>query len=178
MMDIKAVTFVENDKFYEDFAKTYRTHNKGLFILAPSGSGKTHFCKGQEEPHWIDGDDLWYTAKAHPHGAWWEEDYSVIARIDARSDVITYEAKELGFWIMGASNQWLKPDAIVIPDWDTHVAQIKHREENNYDGGAKSDALDQVKGHIEIIEKWHTDYDVPKFNSIAEAVEFLTTQNN
>lgn len=173
-MDIKPVVFTENEAFYKDFAKTYRTHSKGLFILAPSGTGKTHFCKRQEEPHWIDGDDLWYTAKAHPTGAWWLESGEVINRIDVRSDVITYEAKEMGFWVMGASNNWLKPDAIVIPEWETHVAQIKYREENDYDGGAKSDALDQVKGHIEIIEKWHTEHGVPKFNSISEAVEFLT----
>lgn len=177
-MQINPVTFIENEEFYKNLTSKYKTHAKGFFILAPSGTGKTHFCKAQREQHWIDGDELWIGAKAHPNIAWWEESYDVINRVDVRSDVVTYEAKELGFWVMGASNNWLRPDAIVIPDWETHVAQIKHREENNYDGGAKSDALDQVKGHIVFIEKWHTDHGVPKFKSIAEAVEFLANQSN
>lgn len=160
--------------FYETLAKKYVTHPKGLFILAPSGSGKTYFCKNQTTKHWIDGDDLWMGAGAHPEGSWWFESLKVINRVDQRSDIITVEAKKEGFWIMGASNFWLKPDAIVIPDWETHKAYIAHREEHDYDGGAKSDDHDQVLGHVEFIKKWHTDHGVPMFGTIAEAVMSLT----
>lgn len=177
-MKITPVTFEEDSKFYDRLAEKYLKHNTGLFILAPSGAGKTYFCKQQKQQDWIDGDELWMGAKAHPDGPWWNEAVPVINRIDKRSDVITSESKELGFWIMGASNFWLKPDAVVIPDWETHVGYIKHRQESDYDGGATLEALDQVKSHIEVIMKWHTDYGVPRYYSIDEAVKQLTKQAN
>lgn len=173
-MKIPAVIFKEDDQFYIDLGKKYLRHSKGLFILAPSGAGKTYFCDHQEEPHWMDGDILWYTSNAHPKGPWWKESGEVMDRIDKRSDVITFEALEQGFWIIGASNNWLKPDAIVIPDWETHKGYIKSREENNYDGGATSEDHAQVQGHIAIIKKWNTDHGVPQFASVQEAVEAIS----
>jgi len=173
-MDIPSVIFQENDSFYNQIGQKYIQHKKGLFILGPSGSGKTYFCKNQAEPHWIDGDELWTTAGAHPDTAWWKEPIDVINRIDQRCDVITMEAKLQGFWIVGASNYWLKPDAIVIPDWETHVQYITGREGANYDGGATSDDFDQVKGHIDFIKKWNTDFDVPLYTSVSDAVKELT----
>jgi len=173
-MNFPPVTFQDNQQFYNEFGTKYQRHNKGLFILAPSGAGKTHYCTNQAEPHWIDGDELWMSSGAHPADiAWWTGGEDTINRVDQRSDVVTMEAKRQGFWIMGASNYWLRPDAIVIPDWETHTGYIKHREETNYDGGATSDALEQVKSHIEVIKKWHTDHGVPLFNSIEEAVSSL-----
>ena len=157
-MNLTPLVFSDGTEYYDSLSNTYIRHKKGLFILAPSGAGKTYFCKQQPEKHWIDGDDLWMGAKAMPEWAWWEEPLETINRVDQRSDVITMEAKTQGFWIMGASNYWLKPDAIVIPDWETHKAYIAHRENNNYDGGAKSDALGQVQSHIAVIKKWQTDH--------------------
>ncbi len=175
-MNIPSVVFQEDESLYEKFCSRYIQHEKGLFILAPSGSGKTYYCKNQSEPHWIDGDELWIEAKAHPDTAWWKEPAEVIHRIDQRSDVITMEAKRFGLWIMGASNYWLKPDAIVIPDWETHVKYIKNREINGYDGGADSEDFSQVKVHIEAIKKWNTDFDVPLYTSVDEAVTMLIGQ--
>jgi hypothetical protein len=173
---MKPAIFQDGTSFYQDLGKRYTKHNKGFFILAPSGAGKTHFCKAQTEPHWIDGDDLWIDAGAQPHPSskWWEQGIEVIHRVDQRSDVITMEAKRLGFWIVGASNFWLQPDAIVIPDWETHVDYIKYRQENNYDGGAMLDALGQVREHVEVIMKWHTDHGVPMFNSVEDAAQSFT----
>lgn len=173
-MNMNPTIFTDGTDFYKDLSQKYKQHKFGLFILGPSGSGKTHFCKNQQEPHWIDGDALWETAGAHPHGAWWLEPIETINRVDARSDVITMEAKQAGFWIVGASNYWLKPDAIVIPDWETHKQYIETRHKNNYDGGATPDDHDQVLGHIEIIKKWNTDHGVPQFKSIQEAADALT----
>lgn len=175
-MQISPVSFNDDGTIYEEFAKKYKTHERGFFILAPSGVGKTHFCKNQSEQHWIDGDELWLAAKAHPEGPWWLESLEINDRIDQRSDVVTMEAMWQGFWIMGASCSWLKPNAIVIPDWDEHKRLIKHREENDYDGGVTSESLWQVEGHrYKIIEKWHIQDDVPLFKTIEEAVNFLTT---
>lgn len=164
--------YSDGTKLYDKLAENYHTHQKGLFILAPSGAGKTHFVENFGNNHWIDGDILWQASHAHPDGAWWLEDLETIQAIDSRCDVITQEAKKLGFWIVGASNSWLKPDAIVIPDWETHKSWIKHRETHNYDGGATSDGLEQVKTHIEWIEQWESK-GVPKFTTVQEAANAL-----
>ncbi|HKX73284.1 MAG TPA: hypothetical protein VJM32_04690 [Candidatus Saccharimonadales bacterium] len=173
-MNILPVVFADGSDFYKALASTYITHRKGLFILAPSGAGKTYFCQNQSSKHWIDGDELWFGAKAHPEGPWWKEPVSVMRRVDQRCDVLTSEAMEQGFWIMGASNQWLKPSAIVIPEWEAHKENIRKREQTNYDGGATAADFDQVLGHMEWIKKWHTEHGVPMFATIEAAVEALT----
>ncbi len=175
-MTLKPVIFVEGTAYYKELAHKYTRHENGLFILAPSGVGKTHFCNAQKELHWIDGDELWLGSGAQPplEEEYWNQGVEVIERVEQRSDVVTADAKSQGFWIMGASCYWLKPDAVVIPDWETHVAYIKHREENNYDGGMKSDQLEQVQRHINIIKNWHKHHNVPMFLSIEEAVSSLT----
>lgn len=169
------LVFADGTKVYSELAKTYRTHKQGYFIMAPSGAGKTYFVKGQDEPHWLDGDDLWQQAKAQPDGEWWLESREFTDYVDARSDIITHEAKALGFWIVGASNNWLKPDAIVLPDIETHKKWIIHRENNNYDGGLTSDKFDQVIRHREWIAQWEAK-GVPKFETVAEAAAFLAAK--
>ncbi len=168
------LVFKDGNDIYGAFQKQYETHKKGFFILAPSGAGKTHFIKNQDKNEWIDGDDLWQATNAHPNNDWWLESLEAINEIDARCDVVTQQAKKLGFWILGASNLWLAPDAIVIPDWETHKSWIKHREETNYDGGAKSDALEGVQSHRAAIEEW-AKRGVPKFETVGEAAEYLTS---
>ncbi|KKR23322.1 MAG: hypothetical protein UT53_C0024G0005 [Candidatus Yanofskybacteria bacterium GW2011_GWD2_39_48] len=165
--------FADGTDVYNKLKEAYITHPIGYFILAPSGAGKTHFINKQTEQHWIDGDHLWLSAKAHPDSQWWLEPYNIIDEIDQRSDIITVEAKKLGFWIMGASNNWLKPDAIVLPNWKTHKKYIKYRETHNYDGGAKSDRLQQVLDHRKQISRWKKQ-GVPNFKSIEEATEYLS----
>ncbi len=167
------VVFTDGSYLFETFAKEYITHKKGLFIMAPSGSGKTYYINSQKDKHWIDGDNLWKSAHAHPKDGWWLQDDEFMNEIDRRSDLITEQAKRLGFWIMGASNFWLKPDAIVIPDWSTHKKYIEQREKTNYDGGATSDRLNQVIAHREWIMRW-TKKGVPMFKSVQEAVDYLT----
>jgi len=166
------LVFADGSKVYEKLATKYTRHDRGYFILAPSGAGKTHFVENQKETHWLDGDDLWMMAKAHPDGDWWNQSLEVIHYVEQKSDVITTEAKKLGFWVIGASNYWLKPDAIVIPDWETHKKWIGIRETTDYDGGATSDKLDQVKSHREWILTWQ-EQGVPKFETVAEAANFL-----
>ncbi len=171
------VAFSDGKKVYEKLAKKYLTHKVGYFVMAPSGAGKTHFVKSQKEMHWLDGDDLWMATNAHPDGAWWTEGLERIIEIDQRSDVITIEAKKLGFWIIGASNAFLPPDAIVIPDWETHKKWIGVREKGNYDGGATSDSLDQVISHREWISKWE-EKGVPKFETVEKAANYLAKKSS
>lgn len=166
------IMFSDGTKIFKRFAKEYICHKKGFFIMAPSGVGKTHYVNNQKEKHWIDGDVIWEATNAHPRGSWWLKPNEYIDFLDQRSDIITAQAKKLGLWIMGASNYWLTPDAIVIPDWKTHVSYIKNREQNNYDGGATLDRLDQVKGHRKWILQW-VKKGVPRFNSIDDATNYL-----
>jgi hypothetical protein len=167
--------FADGTSVYNELGKKYITHKVGYFILAPSGAGKTHFVKSQDEMNWLDGDDLWMAANAQPDGKWWLGGIDNITEVDQRSDVITIQAKKLGFWIVGASNSFLKPDAIVIPNWQTHQGWIASREKSNYDGGATTGELDQVVSHREWIAKWE-EQGVPKFETVDEAASFLASQ--
>lgn len=168
------LVFSDGTKVYKDLAKVYRTHQVGYYILAPSGAGKTHFVNSQKEKHWIDGDLLWTSANAHPDGAWWLEDIDTIQEIARRSDVITEQAKKLGFWIVGADKDTIIPDAIVIPPWEVHKKYIVAREHGNYDGGATSADFEQVLGHRQWIEE--SCPTVPKFESVEEAATYLANQ--
>lgn len=177
LFDIKTpLVFTDGTEVYSKLREVYTTHKVGYFIMAPSGAGKTHFIKSQPEMHWLDGDELWMATNAHPDGAWWNEPIETIIEIDSRCDVITQEAKKLGFWILGASNNWLPPDAIVLPDWETHKKWIAHREQTNYDGGATSDKLDQVQNHRAWIAEWEAK-GVPKFETVEAAASFLASQS-
>jgi hypothetical protein len=163
--------FTDGSAVYVSFAQQYITHKTGFFIVAPSGAGKTYFIEKQKEKHWMDGDALWEAANAHPAGLWWLEPEK-IDEIDQRSDIITIQAKRLGFWIIGASNNFLKPDAIVLPNWSTHKRYIRNREKENYDGGATSKRLGQVLSHRRWIRRW-VKQGVPCFSSVQEATDFL-----
>ena len=164
--------FADGTAFWKQVTDQHIAHERGFFILGPSGAGKTHFVKDQKEPHWIDGDAIWTGTRAAPTGEWWLRPGKDIIEIDSRSDVMTAQAKMLGLWVVGASNYWLKPDAIVIPHWSTHQKYIRHREQHNYDGGAKSDAFAQVLWHRRWIMKY-AKQGVPQFRSVSEAADYL-----
>lgn len=169
------VIFCDGTAIYEELAKTYLRHRQGYFILAPSGSGKTYFVTHQTKKHWIDGDVLWPITGADFSDDAWDTDTSAVFEINARSDVITEQAKKLGFWVIGSSNRYLQPDAIVIPEWETHLSYVQSRESNidTFDGGATLADMDGVKGHIAWIEKtWPSDK-VPYFKSVQEAASYL-----
>src|SRR3989344_6053255 len=168
------LTFADGSKVWEPFLKEHVVHKKGYFIMAPSGAGKTFFIERQKEKHWIDGDTLWEATNAHPKGPWWTWPGDLIDIVDQRSDIITIQAKMLGLWLIGASNSFLPPDAIVIPDWRTHKKYIQTREKENYDGGATSDRLSSVVRHRNWIKRW-TKKGVPLFKSVQEATDYLAS---
>ncbi len=174
-MSLNSVVFTDGTQFFEDLSKQYIQHNKGLFILTPSGAGKTYFCERQQEPHWIDGDQLWYDSEAQPPAEyeWWNKGPHIINRVEQRCDIITAQAVDQGFWVLGSVNYWLKPDAIVIPEVDVLMKQIKQRQASNYDGGLTEEHFEQLIVHIGIIRNWKIQYEVPEFKSIHEAVNSL-----
>jgi hypothetical protein len=170
-------TISTDNPIFEELSKEYITHTKGLFILAPSGVGKSFYVNNQKDKHWLDGDYLWEITGADYLGDEWENDFDKVQDVNKRSDIVTKIAKENGFWILGSSNYDLKPDAIVLPDWEVHRERIAKREQSHYDGGAKSDDLNGVLKHREWINEW-AKKGVLKFSSIEEAVEFLKNESN
>src|SRR6266849_2074458 len=104
------IVFSNGTEFYERLSQRYVRHDHGLFILAPSGAGKTHFFNSQETKDWVDGDALWLASNAQPNNDWWTAGDSAVSlrEVDARSDLITWQAMKLGFWVLGASNLWLR----------------------------------------------------------------------
>ena len=96
------VIFTDGTNVYNELKQKYITHEKGLFIYGPSGVGKTYYIKHQKENNWIDGDVLWEACNAFPKGDWWNLSGKEIDTIERRADVITEQAKKLGFWIIGA----------------------------------------------------------------------------
>lgn len=165
--------FCDGEDILKKIKSEYITHSKGFFILAPSGSGKTHFVKSQTTKDWIDGDDLWMATGAQPKTEWWAQGLEVINEVEQKCDVITKEAKENGLWIIGASNFWLMPDAIVLPNLKTNKKFIIKRENTNYDGGAKSDAFDQLISHRSYMKKLARKNKIPIFKTIEEADLYL-----
>ncbi len=169
--------FSDGTSTYDELKKEYNTHNKGYFIYGPSGVGKTYFINNQKVKNWIDGDILWEATKAFPNGDWWNWPGEEIDTIERRADVITEQAKKQGFWIMGASCVNIIPDAIVIPEFKTHLKYIKHREAHNYDGGIKSDDLDKIKQTRKYFSRF-AKYGVPIFKSVDEAVYYIENQKD
>lgn len=167
--------FIDKDNFYNKLAKAYVKHEVGFFILAPSGTGKTYFTSAQQTKDWIDGDVLWPLAGADTTGDEWINDLAVVVETNNNCDLVTEHAKKQGFWVIGASNSWLKPDAIVLPDWKTHLGYIEKRQSDsvNFDGGATLSDIDGLKGHIKWIKDKWSEEEVPYFTSIEDAVKFL-----
>ena len=166
------VIFSDGTSFFDDLSKDYVCHDTAYFILAPSGSGKTHFVNSQQQKHWIDGDVLWPSANADLSHDGWDVPFDTVMEINNKSDIITHEAKKLGFWIIGSSNSWLKPNAIVLPEWSVHKSYISKRERTIYDGGATTSDLGGVKSHRAWIRKWKK-HGVPCFLSVKEAAHYL-----
>lgn len=171
------LVFTDGTDIYNELKKEYKTHKKGYFIYGPSGVGKTYFINHQKIKNWIDGDILWSITKAFPNGEWWNLSGEEIDIIERRADVITEQAKKLGFWIIGASSVNIIPDAIVIPDFKTHLCYIQYREQNNYDGGITSENLDKIKKNRAYYSRFKKD-GVPIFKSVDEAVSFLENQTD
>lgn len=171
------IIFTDGSKVYNELKQKYITHEKGLFIYGPSGVGKTYYINHQKVNNWIDGDVLWGACNAFPKGDWWDLSGEDIDTIERRADVITEQAKRLGFWIIGASSVNMIPDAIVIPDFETHIKYIKYREEHNYDGGIKSDNIEKIKINREYYSRFKEN-GVPIFTSVDEAVLYLQNQQD
>lgn len=167
------IIFSDGTEFYAQLAKKYIKHSSGLFILAPSASGKTYYINNQKDNDWIDGDYLWPATNADLSSNEWNAKLEDVYEINRRSDIITYQAKKLGFWVIGSSNESLKPDAIVILPWETQLEYIKKRESKDYDGGATTADIESVRNHRHTVSLWQ-DKGVPSFESIDEAVNFLT----
>lgn len=170
------VIYQDGKQFFRKVMNDYIVHPKGYYVLAPSGAGKTYFITKQKEKHWLNGDVIWIGSGAQPKTTWWAQGLEVICNVEQRSDVITYQARKLGLWIMGSSRFWLTPDAIVIPNWQTHKKYIYEREKDHYDGGVKSCDYKQVLFHRDHLRKLAKQKKVPIFTTVSEAAEYIKNQ--
>lgn len=159
------------DVFNTIINEGYIQHKTGLFILAPSGAGKTYFVTRQQKMDWIDGDDLWPVSGADDTDPSWNYDMNEVMELNLRCDIITLQAKKVGLWIIGSSNICLKPDAIVLPKWGLHRAYVSERQKKNYGDGATTEDINGLKEHRRWIRKW-IKYGVKCFNTIEEAVDY------
>lgn len=175
LSDDTPLIFSDGTEVYETLASEYKRHDVGYFIMAPSGTGKTHFVNSQPVKDWIDGDTLWMATNAHPSGEWWLKPLADINSIERRSDVITEQAKKLGFWIIGTDCYSIVPDAVVVPDWEIHKNYIQSRQKEDYDGGATMEHLDNVKRARTYAESF-SEKGTPIFKSIEEATSFLASK--
>lgn len=167
------LVFSDCTEIFNELKKEYKIQEKGYFIYGPSGVGKTYFIKSQVVENWIDGDVLWSATKAFPNGDWWNWSGKEIDEIEKRADVITEQVKRLGFRIIGASSVNFVPDAIVMPDFETHLKYIQYRETHQYDGGMKSDDLEKIKRNREYFLRFQK-AGVPIF----KRVQYLENQEN
>jgi hypothetical protein len=137
---IRIADMLEDNEPLRKVVEKLKRHKHGRFILGPSGVGKTTFTESQIPDEdgrvdWLDADAIWYASGALPPQSteWWRKlgdgpgEYD-IAELDRRCDEVTRQAKEMGLWLIGASDDGILPDAIIVPDWEQHVAQIAARE--------------------------------------------------
>jgi len=172
------VVFSDGSDIYARLRKEYITHKEGRFILASSGTGKTHYVKNQKDAHWVDGDYFWPLTNADLLPDEWVYDFSLVDEVNKRCDVMTQQAKKQGLWIIGSSNNWLQPDAIVILDEETQKQYILDRQDGDYDGGATEKDFSAVQRHNTFIKTW-TEKGVPQFSSIEEAAQhFIDLESN
>lgn len=170
--------YSDGTETYKRLAAEYKTHQTGFFILAPSGSGKTHYVTHQETKNWIDGDTLWTATHAHPKGEWWLKSLEEINEIERRSDVITMQAKRLGFWIIGVDCYSIVPDAVVLPDFETHKKYLQIRTDDpNHDGGQTMKQLENVLRARKYMESF-SEKGVPIFASVEQAANHLAGIKN
>ncbi len=161
--------FCDGRAIYKKVLKDFIVHKKGLFIVAPSGTGKSYFVNHQKEKNWVDGDVIWKAAGAIPKGDWWKEGLQRVFEVDQKCDVVTAECMRMGYWILGASYFWLVPDAIVIPDLKTQKRYILDRQKNAYDGGARLDDMKNVLNHRAWLLDQAKQHRIPVFKSIDAA---------
>ena len=85
-----------DDPVFKAITKEFVLHEKGYFILAPSGVGKTYYVTNQKEKHWIDGDYLWDITGADYLGDEWVYDFAEVQEVNKRCDKVTKLAKSVG----------------------------------------------------------------------------------
>lgn len=73
---------------------------------------------------------------------------------------------------MGFSNSYLKPNAIVMPPWETHKAYIRKRAYSKYNSVLREEDLSEVKAHRLWIEHWKA-VKVPRYEAIVLAAQIL-----
>ena len=164
-----AFKFCDGKSVYKRFNKLYKKHKKGYVILGAPGIGKTTFIKnqGKGKRDWVDSDDL-----LGELGVKWdfnsnnESDFKLNY---LRADYMLEQSKLLGYRIIGSLFWEYKADAIVNLPLDIHKEYLKNR---------KDISLDVVLEVRELLLKLAKKNNIPVFDSIQGAVDFLENQSD
>jgi GTPase SAR1 family protein len=150
--------FTSGKTVYDDLGKKFIKQKKAYVILGPPGVGKTTFVKKQKEKIWVDVDPLFSKL-----GVKWHQNAKnpVDMRLNyLRADYMLEQTKALGFCVIGALFWEFVPDAIVIPDLDTHKRYLKGRKNLN---------IEVVCKIRNLLKKKAKDFKIPIFKSCEEA---------
>ena len=167
---MKLLKFTNGDDVFEDFNTAYKRHDKGYIILAPPGTGKSHFVNSQKgtKKDWIDVDILFGEKSLNIN---WNncKNRDDLRLAYLRADYMLEHCKVYGYRIIGALFWEYKADAMVIIPLKQHIKYMKNRSDLD---------LKKLKNLRNIFISHAKEKKIPIFKSINEAIRYINSLNN
>ena len=161
--------FHNGSHIYEIFDKDYHKHPHGFVILGPPGIGKTTFVHNQvgEKKNWIDADTLLENLGVDWHQ---HENNSDDFKLNyLRADYILEQSKLLGYRIIGSLFWEYSADAVVIIPLEEHREYVSQRSDLQ---------IEKVYEMRNVFQEHAQKLNIPIFENILEAVDYLENQKN
>jgi hypothetical protein len=149
-------------------------HATGVHVVGPSGTGKSHFVRGQREGQrrWSDADPLLWDCGAMPRPGEPIDDHEAMMR---ESDRAVAYARSKGLWLLGAT--WWEfetVDAFVL------LPEAEGRQYLAMKSGDEAFAPDyydrELAPHIAFVRAEAPKHDVPLFESLRDAIDHFETK--
>ncbi len=193
---LKPLDPIKIDDVLDRYIQKHIIHKQGAIIFVGSGGGKSTFCRNQipnsdRKTDFIDEDLVYRETDAHPCEIgssplkplpWWTWGGEKIDQIELRCDQVNKALVDKGLWALTTSftqEAECQPDCIVLLPWEEHKKRIIEKyESGHYDGGAKPDeaGFQQVFNHRKWTEEVALENNIPIFDSIEKAVEFIKSR--
>ena len=113
------------------------THEQGIIVLAPPGSGKSTFVRSHEQ--WVDVDEFlgrylnFHTERWHSVRRTEKEIEEHYRECDRYLDAM----RNAGLWVVGSLFWDYIPDSIVIIPERKHADYVKHRDDLDWEAAKK-----------------------------------------